>query len=134
MKRTERRLKSKGIRNHKPSDAHAYFAFRYDRNYIHRKMGDVTHLPFSRGSDRTGFFEFGYEHPNIPIWSYLQSFFHRRIGASADRVLNDFYRLGWKNVKEMYYYWDSFVLPLHEHVKWRRNYYYIRDGVLAYCA
>lgn len=85
-------------------------------------------------SDRSGCFEFGYEHPNIPIWSYLQSFFHRRIGASADRVLNDFYRLGWKNVKEMYYYWDSFVLPLHEHVKWPRNYYYIRDGVLAYCA
>lgn len=50
MKRTEQRLKSKGIRNHKPSDAHAYFAFRYDRNYIRRKMGDVTHLPFSRGS------------------------------------------------------------------------------------
>lgn len=109
MKRTEKKLKSKGIKAHKPSSARAYWCYKYDRNYVAKCEEEITHLPFSRASKRSGWMLW-YEHPNISLWHYLKTcFFPKHVGMNINEVFHDFSELGWKNSHDMYYYWDEFV-------------------------
>ena len=109
MKRTEKKLKSKGIKAHKPSSARAYWCCKYNRNYVAKCEEEITHLPFSRGSKRFGW-SFWDEHPNILLQHYLKTgFFPRHVGMNINDVFHEFSELGWKNSHDMYYYWDEFV-------------------------
>ena len=123
MKRTEKKLKSKGIKSHVPSRKNAYSIFKYDRNYVAAHYGDVSFVPFSKGSWR--FYMHRYEHPNSRLYTYLDSFFEKNVGRKVDDVFHDFCRLGWKCSWEMYDYWDTYV-------SYRRLWYFEDedDGVL----
>ena len=108
MKRTERRLKSKSVKPHVPNDEHAYWFFKYNRHYVAKHYGEVSYLPFSRGSKRY-MYMFWDEHPNLRLYAYLTKYFPKQVGRDADDVLRDFAGLGWKTSQEMYYYWDGYV-------------------------
>ena len=110
MKRTEKKLKSKGIKTHKPNRAHAYWCYKYDRNYVANHQGDVSFLPFSRGSRRIMWMWWD-EHPNLFLYCYLSSFFRKHIGKNVDEVFREFTHLGWKHSYDMYFYWDEYVSP-----------------------
>ena len=45
MKRTEKKLKSKGIKTHKPNRAHAYWCYKYDRNYVAKCEEEMQVIP-----------------------------------------------------------------------------------------
>ena len=111
MKRTEKKLKSKGIKTHKPSRAHAYWCYKYNRNYVANHLGDVSFLPFSRSSRRIEWMWWD-EHPNLFLLCYLNSFFRKRIGKIVDEVFREFVQLGWKHSFDMYFYWDYYVSSL----------------------
>ena len=110
MKRTEKKLKSKGIKAHKPSSARAYWCYKYDRNYVAKCEEEITHLPFSRGSKRSGWMLW-YEHPNVFLYCYLSTFFRKRIGKNVDEVFREFTHLGWKHSYDMYFYWNDYMSP-----------------------
>ena len=110
MKRTEKKLKSKGIKTHKPSRAHAYWCYKYDRNYVAKCEKEITHLPFSRGSRRC-MWMFWDEHPNVFLYCYLSTFFRKRIGKNVDEVFREFTHLGWKHSYDMYFYWNNYMSP-----------------------
>ena len=84
MKRTEKKLKSKGIKAHKPSSARAYWCYKYDRNYVAKCEEEITHLPFSRGSRRC-MWMFWDEHPNVFLYCYLSTFFRKNDYMSPHR-------------------------------------------------
>ena len=110
MKRTEKKLKSKGIKTHKPNRAQAYWCYKYDRNYVAKCEEEITHLPFSRGSRRC-MWMFWDEHPNLFLYCYLSSFFRKRIGKNVDDVFREFTHLGWKHSYDMYFYWNDYMSP-----------------------
>ena len=108
MKRTERKLKSKGVKSHVPNDEHAYWSFNYDRHYVAKHYWEVSYLPFSRGSKR-GWYMWWDEHPNLRLYAYLRKFFPKQVGRDVDDVFRDFSKLGWKSSIDMFYYWDGYV-------------------------
>lgn len=108
MKRTEKKLKSKGIRTHKPNNAHAYWYYKFNRNYVVSHHGEDSFLPFSRTSRRI-MWMFWYEHPNLSLHCYLNSFFRKHIGKNVGEIFREFAQLGWKHSLDMYYYWDDYV-------------------------
>ena len=108
MKREEAKINAKGMKSHIPSNRHANYFFKYDRNYVAAHYGDINHVPLSCGSRRVGFF-WGYEHPNCRLWAYLNRFMVKQIGRKMDDVFHDFSQLGWKRTTEMYHYWSGFV-------------------------
>ena len=101
MKRTEKKLKSKGIKG-------CYLTHRdcmgYDRNYVARYFNDVTHLPFSRTSscDWDRRYDKRLSH-------YLKHWFKNQVGKTIDDVFRSFTSLGWDNTCDMYYYWNRYV-------------------------
>ncbi len=128
MKRTGKKLRFKGIGNYKPSDALAYSGYSYDRNYIKSTMKDVNFIPFSKGSNRAGDFNFGYEHPNCRLWTYLDAFFYKHIGLDINKVFHEFRQLGWKTSKEMYFYWDSYICNITDSRLYWGNCYYVTEN------
>lgn len=107
MKRTQKKLKSKGIKAHVPNSAHAYSCCRYDRNYVAHNHSDVKQLSFTRTSWR-GWMR-GYEHPNGKLNKYLTYFLNKQVGNKLDIVFHKFSKLGWKSTGEMYDYWHWYV-------------------------
>ena len=107
MKRTEKKLKSKGIKTYKPK-ARYYLCYKYDRALIANHMGDATFVPFSRTSMEGDRWERD-DHTNHRLHHYLKKFFRKHVGKVVDEVFHDFCRLGWKHSYEMYYYWDWYV-------------------------
>lgn len=101
MKRTEKKLKSKGIKGH-------VFTRRlgvgYDRNYVANRFKDVAYLPFSRASRS----EWDCRR-NVRVFHYLNRWFDKQLGKPVDDVFHNFKNLGWKSVRDMYYYWDRYV-------------------------
>lgn len=112
MKRTEKKLKSKGIKTHKPTNAHACSWFKYNRNFVANHLGDATFVPFSRGSMRYDRLS-SWDHPNRFLRHYLEKFFHKQIGKIVYEVFYDFCGLGWKHSYDMYSYWEEYVNPNH---------------------
>lgn len=108
MKRKGTKFHSKKLKSHVPSNSHAYYFFKYDRNYVAAHYGDINHVPFSCGSRRMGFFCW-YEHPNDRLWAYLNRYMVKQVGRKLDDVFHDFSMLGWKCTAEMYHYWTGFV-------------------------
>ena len=51
----QKKIKAKKLRNHAPNSAKAYSWMKYDRNFVHDHMADVSTLPMSRGSRGRGF-------------------------------------------------------------------------------
>lgn len=119
MRRTEKKLKSKGI---KGCDHTRRVSVGYDRNYVARYFKDVTHLPFSRTSscDRDRRYDKRLSH-------YLKRWFMKQVGKSIDDVFHNFKRLGWDNTYDMYYYWNWYV-RVDDHL-W--DYYIDENGCLA---
>lgn len=110
MQRTEKYLKSKGIKTHKPTFAHAYWMYKYDRNYVANHWGDADIIPFSRGSWRSKWVE-TYEHPNRFLRHYLERYFCKQVGRNVDDVFREFCKFGWNHMYDMYFYWEQFVDP-----------------------
>lgn len=109
MKRTEKKLKSKGIKTYKPK-ARYYLCYKYDRAFVANHLGDATFVPFSRTSMEGDRWERD-DHTNHRLHHYLKKFFRKHVGKVVDEVLHDFSRLGWKHSYEMHYYWEWYVGP-----------------------
>ena len=84
MRRTEKKLKSKGI---KGCELTRRVSVGYDRNYVARYFKDVKHLPFSRTSscDRDRRYDKRLSH-------YLNRWFMKQVGKSIDNVFHNFKR------------------------------------------
>lgn len=104
MKRTEKKLKAKGLKSHASFGGHCLQE--YDRKYVSNHYGDFNHLPFSRGRL---LFEKSDGWYNERLRKYLERFLRKHVGKKLDVVFHEFKELGWKSSKEMYYYWDRYV-------------------------
>ena len=93
----QKKIKTKKIRNHAPNAAKAYSWMKYDRNFVHDHMADVSTLPMSRGSKRKGLYTFAYEHPNRRLYRYLDRFMEKQVGRKLSDVFRDFRRVVCKN-------------------------------------
>ena len=128
MRRTENRLKSKGIRAKNFSNAHACKGIKYERHYVARKFGDVKRLPFSRGS----WVRYADWDWNPRVYACLYGFLRKQVGKAGDVVFHHFCKLGWKNSDAMYYYWcwmvDDGLKPY-----MRDGWLYISDDGLLLC-
>ena len=102
MQRTEKFLKSKGIKTHTPTYVHAYWRCKYDRTYVTNYWDGAYYVPFSRTSRRLKWV-YADEHPNRSLRHYLKRFFRKRIGRYADDVFHDFSKLGWKQYVDSKY-------------------------------
>lgn len=105
MRRTESKMKSKGIRAKNFSNAHACKGIKYDRHYVARKYGDAKRLPFSRGS----WIRYADWDWNPRVYNCLYGFLCKQVGKTVDVVFHHFCKLGWKNSEAMYYYWHWIV-------------------------
>ena len=105
MIKTERKLKSKGLIRQTPS---VRVKIPYDRHYVAKYSTGVENVAFSRGSicdwDRRW-------EANKRTNIYLRRWFEKQAGRDLEDVFHEFSRMGWKNSRTMYYYWDSFVNP-----------------------
>ena len=128
MRRTENRLKSKGIRAKNFSNAHACKGIKYERHYVARKYGDVKRLPFSRGS----WVRYADWDWNPRVYNCLYGFLRKQVGKAGDVVFHHFSKLGWKNSDAMYYYWrwmvDDGLKPY-----MRDGWLYVSDDGLLLC-
>ena len=126
----QKKIKAKKLRNHAPNSAKAYSWMKYDRNFVHDQMADVSTLPMSRGSKRKGLYTFAYEHPNRRLYRYLDRFMEKQVGRKLSDVFRDFKRLGWKSTYEMYFYWDSYVSTNIDICYWY-HYFESEDGTFT---
>lgn len=108
MKKTENKLKSKGIKGH---DFTHRIKMEYDRNYTAKGGGDVNHLAFSHGSSNDWDGRY-----NVRLYHYLNRWFKKQLGRKTEAVFRDFSKLGWKTAHDMYAYWDMYVHPANK--KW----------------
>ena len=115
MKRTEKKLKTKGIKGH--GFTHD-LCEKYDRNYLAKSGTGFIHLPFSRCAPSDWDWK-----RNVRLCNYLNRWFDKQVGKSVDDVFHSFKMLGWKSSHDMYYYWDWYVRAEH----YRKNYYYCID-------
>lgn len=107
MKRKEKKLKSKfGFYKYQWIEC-APSLMKYDRKYVARHVGDVRHLPFSRGNYgdwSSSWFKWG-------MYNYIEHFLRKRVGMDVDLVFHQFSKLGWKNSHDMYDVWRRYVEP-----------------------
>ena len=108
MKRTEKKLRSKGIKTYKPK-ARFYYCHKYYRAFVANHLGDATFVPFSRTSMMDDWERD--DHINHSLRHYLKRFFRKQVGKNVDEVFHDFRKLGWKHSYEMHYYWEKYVDP-----------------------
>lgn len=125
MKRTEKKLKSKGIKTYTPK-ARYYLCYKYNRAFVANHWGDATFVPFSRTSMAGDRWERD-DHINHFLRHYLKRFFRKQVGKDANEVFNEFAHLGWKNSSDMYFYWNHFISPRHWY-----GYYINEDGKIDY--
>ena len=89
MRRTENRLKSKGIKAKNFSNAHACKGIKYERHYVARKYGDAKRLPFSRGS----WVRYADWDWNPRVYNCLYGFLRKQVGKAGDVVFHHFSKL-----------------------------------------
>lgn len=109
MKRTEKKLKSKGIKTYMPK-ARYCLCFKYNRAFVANHLGDAPFVPFSRTSMEGDWWEWD-DHDNHFLLHYLKRFFRKQVGKNVNEVFHRFSKLGWKHSHEMYYYWEKYVNP-----------------------
>ena len=128
MRRTENRLKSKGIKAKNFSNAYACKGIKYKRHYVARKYGDAKRLPFSRGS-WAPYADWDW---NPRVYHCLYGFLRKQVGKTVDVVFHLYCKLGWKNSEAMYYYWcwivDDELMPYT-----RNGDLYVSDDGLLLC-
>ncbi|MBO4851470.1 MAG: hypothetical protein J5529_11320, partial [Prevotella sp.] len=100
MKRTDKKMKAKDLRTRSKR-----YCLKYDRTYVTRHYGDATHAPIKRGCSD----EWGKTCDNRRLHNYVYRFLLKSVGEKLDVVFHEFKKLGWKNSREMYHYWECYM-------------------------